>query len=300
MVPTPDAAWSVLAVSVRAEAAEAVAEYLRTLGATGVALHGGGRRLRVVGYFPPGGGYRARMRALCRFLGDLEGWGLDPGPARVRHQRLRPADWTRSWRREFGPLKVGRRLWVMPAWRSADLPPGELAVLLVPGLAFGTGEHPTTRLCLAELERLLGPGDTVLDCGTGSGVLAVAAAVLGAGRVRAVDCDPLAVAAARATVARNRVATRVVVEQDDLAAWLPRQAPASLVVANLETELIVRLAPLLAGALALAGHLVVSGVPRGRASEAAAALEETGLTLVRRRGRQGWCVLVSRALPARS
>lgn len=167
--------------------------------------------------------------------------------------------WRDAWRAHARAWRAGRRIVVAPAWTPLPDWAGsdDLVVRIDPGQAFGSGSHPTTRDCLAELETLVGPGSTVLDAGSGSGVLAVAAALLGAARVRAVDVDPEAVRATAANVGAAGVADRVEVSDDPVGAGAE---PVDVVVANIGAATLEELADDLVAALAPAGTLVLSGL----------------------------------------
>ncbi len=167
-------------------------------------------------------------------------------------------DWVRKAQGQFGPIRVSERLWVVPTWHAPP-DPGAIVVRVDPGLAFGTGTHPTTLLCLRWLDANLRPGDTLLDYGCGSGILAIAAAKLGAKRVMGVDIDPQAVATSRANGKANAV---------DVAFELaPEAAPEAfdVVVANILANPLELLAPLLAGRVRAAGHVVLSGILEAQA-----------------------------------
>ncbi len=165
-------------------------------------------------------------------------------------------DWGEGWKRDFRPLDVGR-VRVRPSWIAEPPPPGAVEVVLDPGMAFGTGSHPTTSLCLAALSDLLAlrPGASVLDVGTGSGILAVAARKLGAGRVAANDDDPKAVEVARENAEANGVALEIVADP-------PRRIAGTfdVVVANILANVLVALAPELAAKLAPGGVVLLSGI----------------------------------------
>lgn len=180
-----------------------------------------------------------------------------PRVARVEEQ-----DWVRLTQSQFSPIQVSTRLWIVPSWsRAPDAK--ALNILLDPGLAFGTGSHPTTRLCLRWLDRSLQSGQTVIDYGCGSGVLAIAAARLGASQVTGVDIDPLALEASRYNARRNDVAVEF------LPAEAPAPAPAHVVVANILAGPLRALAPFLAGLTRTQGRLVLSGILQEQAQEVA-------------------------------
>jgi ribosomal protein L11 methyltransferase len=155
--------------------------------------------------------------------------------------------------------RIGR-IAVAPPWMSDDIASAEIPILIEPAMAFGTGEHETTRGVLALMQSLVEPGMLVADLGSGSGVLAIAAAKLGAGRVVAIEMDPDAIGNAMENVERNRVAAQVTVLQGDAAALLPLVAPVSLVLANIISSVVIELSPLMHRALPPGGRAVISGI----------------------------------------
>ncbi|MFT0533225.1 50S ribosomal protein L11 methyltransferase [Castellaniella hirudinis] len=221
-----------------------------------------------------------------------------PGPAPAAADWfLRPvpdADWVRLTQSQFGPIAVGERIWIVPSWHRQDagLPPagshdGIVRLELDPGLAFGTGSHPTTHLCLEWLSTHLRGGETVLDYGCGSGILAIAAKLLGAGATQGVDIDEQAVASSRQNAAANRVA---------LHACLPDAlAPGAyqVVVANILSNPLKILAPMLSARVAAGGALVLSGVLERQADEVRAAYAPW-LPLQVWAAREGWVCLAGR------
>lgn len=213
--------------------------------------------------------------------------GLPPGGAwSVEAER----DWLATWREGLDAVVVGR-VHVVPSWLADTHAPGagEVLLRLDPGVAFGSGHHATTALCLELLQEHLRPGQHVLDVGTGTGILAIAAALLGAGEVVGVDVDPQAVDAARVNAADNGVPVQVLrggVERGG--------APADLVLANLLTPTLHHLAHELVAATAPGGLLVASGVAEERADGVAGALAAAGAALVERRDRDGWSALLHR------
>lgn len=199
-------------------------------------------------------------------------------PVPSAHERVvSPKEWEESWKEHFPVLRVGNGLVLAPPWSEVEAAPGQVLVRLDPGLAFGTGHHPTTRRCLTELERLMKPGARVLDVGCGSGVLSVVAARLGAGEVRALDIDAAAVRATRANTRANGVPMDVKVTRGTLPQ--PGLGAFDLVLANLSARLLITLAPQLCAVLANDGVLVGSGLLEERRDEVVAALEGAGLAL---------------------
>ena len=180
---------------------------------------------------------------------------------------LADREWTRVWEDQFHPLQIGGRLWICPSWTHPPNP-NAINILLDPGLAFGTGTHPTTAMCLRALDGDLPPGQRVVDYGCGSGILGIAAARLGATAVLGVDNDPQAITASRDNAQRNEVpdaAFRVVLPQDDLvASW---QASADWVVANILAGPLVALATALTSLMVPGGRLLLTGLLVDQAHE---------------------------------
>ncbi len=189
--------------------------------------------------------------------------------------------WEETWRRGLGPRRITSRILVRPSWTTAQDPDEGIVIVLDPGMAFGTAEHGTTRGCLRLLDRVLRPGDRVLDVGSGSAILAIAAALLGAREVVAIESDPLAWEAMEENVERNGAADRVRLERRAAdAAWLALQAPAEGVVANIETGILGPLLPGIRGALGPGGWVILSGILAGEWEGLRATAERHGLSTV--------------------
>lgn len=211
---------------------------------------------------------------------ELAVWALGQlrqvGPLTVR--TLREEDWANAWKDHFFVQRIGARTVIVPSWRADDYQPrpGDILLLLDPGMAFGTGLHPTTRLCVQQLERLVAPGQRVLDLGAGSGILAIAAARLGADEVHAVEIDAVAADVCRQNVERNGVSDRVRVRQTTLAAPDAGAPLYDLVVANITIRVLFELHPLIRQHLRPGGQAVFSGVLAERAQELTDALLADG------------------------
>jgi ribosomal protein L11 methyltransferase len=233
----------------------------------------------VTAHIPEDEAAAAAVDATERALWHLQAFGLRPvGELRVRS--VEDADWLERWKEGYAPQRIGRVV-VVPSWLDEPLEPGEVALRLDPGMAFGTGLHPTTRACLALLQRIGPMPSRVLDVGSGSGILALAALRLGAGRVDCLDTDAEAVRATLANAAANGLADRVTATPGSLPDT-PRVEPYPLVMANLVAAVLVELAPRLATHLAPSGTLLVSGIIEGRAAEVTSAHEEAGLVVAER------------------
>ena len=251
--------WLGLSLELDASAAEAFSDALLAAGAQSVSLdHTDAPRRRLDALLAAD----ADAAALVRQASEAAGLVALPqfATAPVADQ-----DWVRSSQAQFAPVEIGARLWIGPSWHRP--PAGRIAVQVDPGLAFGTGTHPTTRLVLRFLEDAVRGGERVLDYGCGSGILAIAAAKLGAARVDGVDVDPQAVETAAANARANGVA---------LQAGLPEALAAAtydIVVSNILAQPLIVLAPLLAARSAACGRIALAGILESQAAEVMAAYE---------------------------
>jgi ribosomal protein L11 methyltransferase len=286
--------WA-LTVSLAPEAADAVSNFLCEAGATGV-VEEGATPVALRAFFPPGSDSDAVGRNVTGFLSALRQLAIPVGPASVEVTHVPEEAWAEAWRAHFRPMPVGRRLLVCPPWEVSAAPPpgpdGPREVLVIePGRAFGTGGHASTQGCLVLLERALGDRRArhVLDVGTGSGVLAIAAARLGADRVDALDLDPDAVASTVSNAARNGVAERVLVRLGTLETWAG--PPADLVLANLLGAALVELAAPLSRRCAAEGGLILGGLLTHEVPPVVASYVVEGFELLELTEGEGWAAL---------
>jgi ribosomal protein L11 methyltransferase len=302
--------WLELSVVADVEAVEAVSEILGRVAPGGISIEppfepvdeGLGARVArglpatVRAYLPARdrSATRAAVDEVRGALGHLQAFELRPIGAletRVVHE----SDWAHAWKRHFPVLRVGRHLVIRPTWRRHRRSPGDVVLGLDPGMAFGTGLHPTTRLCLAALERLAGgaglDGRRVLDVGCGSGILSIAAAKLGAGSVVGVDTDPIAIEATAANARRNRVVRRVRARFGSIPT---REGPFDIVLANLVASILLAHAAELAAELRPGGVLVASGIFLDREPEVRRGFEAAGLRIAGREAEGDWVALVAR------
>ncbi len=312
-----DDAWLELAVTCDAEAVEAASEIFARVAPGGVSVEPGfhivdeglgaavdpAAPATVRAYVPARDAALVRnaVRVADEALGHLRAFGLRE-IGELETQVVHESDWAAAWKRHVGVLRIGRRVVIRPTWRRHRRRPDDVVIAMDPGMAFGTGLHPTTRLSLAGIERwaddgLLARGGArngaarLLDVGCGSGILAIGAGLLGAGSLVGVDTDPIAIEATLANARRNRVARR-------LRAWqgsLPTGAgPFDLVAANLIASLLVTLAADLARELRPGGRLLASGIFVDREADVRRAMGAAGLAVLGRDAEGDWVALDAR------
>lgn len=296
--------WLELAVEADPEAVEAVSEILGRVASGGTSVEpafelveeGLAARLdatrpaTIRAYVPARepAAVAAAVREVDEALGHLRAFDLRP-IGELRTRIVDEADWAEAWKVHFPVLRIGRRIVIKPTWRRHRAAPGEIVLALDPGMAFGTGLHPTTRLCLVGLESLSDArtltGARVVDVGCGSGILSIAAARLGASDVLALDIDPIAVEAAAANARRNRLGGVI---RTGLGSVPTGEPPADLVLANLIASLLIRLAGELAGTVRPGGRWLASGIFRDREPEVVAAFAAVGLETTDRWAEEDW------------
>lgn len=210
----------------------------------------------------------------------------------LRLTARREEEWADAWKEHYRPQRVGRRVVVRPPWYEYEAAGDEVVVVLDPGMAFGTGLHPSTRLSVLGLEDELRPGMTVLDVGSGSGILAIAAALLGSGTVTAVDIERVAVRATRENAERNGVAERIAVDEGSVGPGGPVARTYDLVLANIIARVLIDLSADLASATKPGGTLVLAGIIEGREAEVRSAFDALDMAFVRRAQEEDWVSLV--------
>lgn len=304
--------WREVAVTVSSEGEEAVADLFYQLGCTGVSVedpelirsyieagkwdyHDFGEveftgTSVVKGYFPEDKELTDKLKKFDLGIREL----LEHFPhwvVQAKGSSLKEEDWETAWKAYYKPIRIGRHFIIKPTWESVDLHEGDLVLELDPGMAFGTGTHPTTMLCLKTLEGVVKPGQKVFDLGTGSGILAIAAAKLGA-KVEAVDLDSVAIRVAQENVDLNRANERVRVVRGDLGSVLTGQA--DVVIANIIADIILILLGDLKRLLHPDGEFLASGIIENRAEDVEEGMKEAGLEIVERLEDSGWILFRAR------
>jgi len=300
-------AWLELSVEADPEAVEAVSEILGRVAPGGTSVEpafelvddGLGARIDVtrpatVRAYVPARDAAAADRAADEAavaLGHLQAFGLRT-IGELRTRLVDEADWADAWKAHFPVMRIGRHVVIRPTWRRHRAAPDDVVLAIDPGMAFGTGLHPTTRLCLVALERLADAGRMtgarVLDVGCGSGILAIAAVRLGAADAVGVDTDPIAIESTLANARRNRLAPRIRASVGSLPTGEP---PFDVIAANLIAGVLVQIAAQLAAELAAGGRLVASGIFVDREGEVRHAFEATGLAVTERTAEGDWVAL---------
>jgi len=229
-----------------------------------------------------------RYAQICRLLSGL---GLDV-VSRMKTKKVRDEDWATAWQAYYKPVRVGQRMVIKPSWEEWSAADGDLVVVMDPGMAFGCGTHATTVLCLELLEKYLKPGNVVFDAGTGTGILAIAAAKLGAGEVLATDIDLTACRVAQDNVRRNQADNLVQIVHGNLLDMVGDRK-AQLIVANIIADVIITIAPDVRRLLVPGGLFIASGIIAERLDHVRSVLEENGMTIGEQRGEGHWVALVA-------
>lgn len=216
--------------------------------------------------------------------------GMDMGHVTVDSEIVKEEDWEEAWKTFYKPIRVSPNVIITPSWENVERETDDVVVELDPGMAFGTGAHATTILCLQVLERIVNEGDSVIDVGTGSGVLSIAAAKFGAASVFAYDLDELAVNVAKENVAINQEEDKVTVKRSDL--FSETAVKGDIIVANLLADIIIRMAPDVKAHLTPGGYLLVSGIIANKKDDVCQALENEGFRVAETLEQDDWVAIV--------
>ena len=307
--------WIEVSVSVQREAVEAVCAILMEAGAAGVAIEDPAilfqRReqpgdwdyveipedvdregeIVIKAWLQQNVWLAEAIQQIKNEVAKLAEYGLEAGSCAVHSEAVEDKDWATAWKAYYKPIRVGKRLRIRPIWEESEAAPGELEIALDPGLAFGTGIHPTTQLCLRSLEDYLKPGDSFLDVGCGSGILTIAAGLLGAEPMTAVDIDELAVHSTRDNLRLNQMQDRVRIIHGNLVDQIHQ--PVNVVTANIVADAILRLLPDITPLLLPEGILITSGIITTREEEIVEATLALGLRLLEVRREGDWVAVLA-------
>jgi len=295
--------WLEASVRVNEELAESVADVMARFAPNGVTLgyssiepdpNGEGRPrgpLTVRAYLPWGEDVQSRRTALEEALWHLG--RISPIPEPVFREVVE-TDWSLEWKKHYRSFRIGKRLVIVPSWTDWNAAPGDVILRLDPGMAFGTGMHPTTQLCLEALEERIIPGKELLDLGCGSGILSIGGLRLGAGRAEGWDIDPEAVRVARENAVLNGVEARFAARPGTLEDMLKEKRTAPVVAANILAGVLQSmLHASLSETVDRGGCLILSGILIEQSAAVEAAIVESGLYLAEKKTREDWVALIA-------
>lgn len=308
--------WCEVSIQTSHEATEIIAEIFRDLGAGGVVIEDpelvndyitSGKwdytdipiatETEVVtekAYLVVNGELEGRLQTFTQEIKALGERGVNIAPAIITTAELQDEDWSDTWKQYFHTEKPGDRVVIKPTWEEYEAKEDEVVIELDPGAAFGTGTHATTSMCIKELEALVKPDDVVFDIGTGSGILSIISAKLGARDIQAVDYDDSVLKIVEENLEQNHVENIVSVAQSDLMQNV--HGKANLVIANIIADIIIRLFPQLDEHLEPNGTLLTSGIIEDRIDDVINAGQENGFAVVKRKENKGWaCITFKRA-----
>ncbi|MDT9719928.1 50S ribosomal protein L11 methyltransferase [Paenibacillus sp. ClWae2A] len=317
--------WHELTIHTTEEAVEMISNFLHEAGAGGVSIEESGTLNKkrdttygelydvplndipegfavIKGYFSEGTDMDALQSEVNPRIEELSEFGIDTGEVRYETRTVDENDWATAWKQYFKPVRVSERLTIKPTWEEyTPESPDEKIIELDPGMAFGTGTHPTTSLCLRTLETVIQGGEEVIDVGTGSGILAIGAIKLGAKHVLALDLDPVAVISARENVELNGLEQQITVKESDLLSVLGSQDPAlgvqlpvKVVVANILAEIILLFVDDVYNALESGGTYIVSGIWKNKEQVVHDALVASGFEVSAIHRDEDWLAFVAR------
>ena len=304
--------WAEVSITTSHEATEFIAEIFHDLGASGVVIEDpelvnsyirsgqwdytdipeaeNTEVVTVKAYLPVDDELDEKLRSFEREVNALSSHNVDKGPGAISCSEIQDEDWAENWKQYFHTEKVGDIIVIKPTWEDYEASPDDVVIELDPGEAFGTGTHPTTAMCIRELETLVKGGMTVFDVGTGSGILSIAAARLGAAKITAVDYDRTALKVAKENIEQNHVAAVITLGQSDILKQV--EGKADLVIANIIADIIIRLFDELEAHLNPGGSLLASGIIADRIGDVTEAALAHGFTIDKVVETGGWAAMV--------
>ncbi|MEY8191181.1 50S ribosomal protein L11 methyltransferase [Peribacillus simplex] len=308
--------WSEFAIQTTNEAVEPVSNILHEAGASGVVIEDPlelvKERENVFGeiyhlnpddypnegvvikaYLPVNSFLGDTIDAIKESINNLLLFDIDLGKNVVSISEVNEEEWATAWKKYYNPVKISERFTIVPTWEDyTPVSSDELIIELDPGMAFGTGTHPTTVMCIQALERTVQPGDLVVDVGTGSGVLSIAAALLDAKRIQSLDLDEVAVQSAKQNVELNKVQDKVSVSQGNLLDGVKEQA--DIVVANILAEVIMRFTDDVAKVVKPGGYFIASGIIQTKKQDVKEAIIASGFTVEETILMEDWVAIIAK------
>ncbi|MGC4375977.1 50S ribosomal protein L11 methyltransferase [Fictibacillus sp. Mic-4] len=308
--------WSEISIHTTQEAVEPVSNILHEAGASGVVIEDPQDLVKdresvfgeiyqldpndypeegviVKAYLPVTSFLGETVEEIKASINNLVLYDIDLGFNKVTISEVNEEEWATAWKKYYKPVKISEKITITPTWEDyTPVSSDEVIIELDPGMAFGTGTHPTTVMCLQAIEKYIKNGDTVIDVGTGSGVLSIAAANLGASNVKAYDLDEVAVNSARLNVKLNKAQDRVEVGQNNLLNNI--DGPVDMIVGNLLAEIILRFVQDAARVLKKGGLFITSGIIQGKKHEVREELINSGFSIVETLEMEDWVAFIAR------
>lgn len=306
--------WAEISVKTTHEATDAVANIFHDLGATGVVIEdpklindyrSSGlwdyceipeekdiETVIVKAYLPSDEILNGKIGKFEQSFNDLSQHDLDKGKGEICWREVQEEDWATSWKQYFHPVRVGENIVIKPSWEDYEKTVTDIIIELDPGMAFGTGTHHTTQLCIKCLEELVKKDHIIFDVGTGSGILSVAAAKLGAKKVKAIDLDSVAVRVAKENIVHNQVEDVVTVSQGDLLTGV--EGKADIIVANIIADVILKMLPDVPERLKDGGSLLASGIISERLTDVVEGMKQNNFSIEKVMEDNGWVAIVAR------
>lgn len=308
--------WSEISIHTTNEAVEPISNILHEAGASGVVIEDPFELIKerrdqfgeiyqlnpddypeegviVKAYLPENSFLAENVEEIKEAINNLVLYNIDIGKNNVSISEVNEEEWATAWKKYYHPVKISERFTIVPTWEEyTPVSSDELIIELDPGMAFGTGTHPTTVMCIQALERTVKSGDIVIDVGTGSGVLSIAAAMLGAEKVTALDLDEVAVNSARLNIELNKVHHAVDVKQNNLLDGV--EPGADIVVANILAEVILRFTGDVSSVVKQGGYFIASGIIQPKKQEVKDAMIEAGFEIVETLQMEDWVAIIGR------
>jgi ribosomal protein L11 methyltransferase len=308
--------WSEISIHTTHEAVEAISNILHEAGAGGVVIEDPYDLIKerdasfgevyelnpedypeegviIKAYLPVNSFLGETVEEIKQAINNLLLYDIDIGKNKITISEVNEEEWATAWKKYYNPVKISEKFTIVPTWETYEpVSSDELIIELDPGMAFGTGTHPTTVMCIQALEKYVKPGDAVIDVGTGSGILSIAAAMLGAKSVRALDLDPIAVDSAKLNVKLNKVQHIVTVSQNNLLDHIEEQA--NVIVANILAEIILRFVDDAYRLLENNGYFITSGIIQAKKQEVKEGLIKAGFVIEETLVMEDWVAFIAR------
>lgn len=289
--------WVKISIDTSRESEDALSNLFIEMDSGGIQIEDNGSSsdsVVISAYFPPDDMIGGRVSKITRLLEDMREIGMDVGAGKILVARLDEAEWSEPWKEFFKPLPIGRRILVYPSWEDvSEQRSRDILIQINPQMAFGTGRHSTTMLCLELLEDTLKGGEKIADVGTGSGILAIAAIKMGARKVVAIDVDEKAIPIARENARLNGVDDRVYVILGE--SLSPLDDRYDIIVSNIASKAILSMIPDFGRCLNSNGKLILSGILDQEVSGVQAELESNSLTVLSTRLHEEWAAVLAEA-----